>query len=374
MHSVEIQTLIPQAEYAKKLRPLLPPEAFSPDFSKLWILLINLAILLCGWTIATHLDQWTWYWLWLYLPLTLLMGNSVIALLFSSHDLMHGSVIKNARLSQAIGLIGMTLLWMPPTFWKLVHNRVHHNKTNSLQDPDRNYLHEQPKNWGKWIQHRFTPSIDVTLPELTVGMTMAWGIHNFRNLSSVLLFNRKSVSYVPAAFTASAKERIAIARELLVMTTLHLCILAYLQFDPLKLLLSYFLPIGIGYAGVMFYIYTNHMVCRMTEINDPLVNSLSLRVPKIFDLLHLNFSYHAEHHIFPGLNSDYYPVLQQLILAHYPERSGYLIEAKEAWRLLLQTPRHYRDENTLTDWSGTVSMSCPLSQVSEELEEESIAV
>jgi fatty acid desaturase len=366
MNSVEIQTLIPQADYAKKLRPLLPPEAFLPDFSKLWILLINLAILLCGWAIAAHLDQWNGYWLWLYLPLTLLMGNSVIALLFSSHDLMHGSVIKNARLIQAIGLIGMTLLWMPPTFWKLVHNRVHHSKTNSLQDPDRNYLHEQPKNWGKWIQHRFTPSIDVTLPELTLGMTMAWGIHNVRNLSSVLLFNRKSVDYVPAAFTASAKERLAIARELLVIAALHLCILAYLQFDPLKLMLSYFLPIGIGYAGVMFYIYTNHMVCRMTEINDPLVNSLSLRVPKIFDLLHFNFSYHAEHHIFPGLNSDYYPVLQQLILAHYPERSGYLIEAKEAWRLLLQTPRHYRDENTFTNWSGKVSMSCPLSQTVEK--------
>ena len=365
MNFVEIQPLLSQADYAKKLRPLMPPEAFSPDFSKLWILLINLAILICGWTIATDLNQWHWYLLWLYLPFTLLMGNSVIALLFSSHDLMHGSVTKNARLLQAISLIGMTLLWMPPTFWKVVHNRIHHSKTNSLADPDRNYLYEQPNTWGKWIQHRFTPSLDVTLPELTLGMATAWGIHNFRNISSVLLFNQKSVDYVPAAFVVSAKERLAIAQELLVIFALHFSIVAYLQFDPIKLLLSYFLPIGIGYAGVMFYIYTNHMVCRMTEINDPLVNSLSLRVPKIFDLLHLNFSYHAEHHIFPGLNSDYYPVAQQLISIHYPERTGYLVEAKEAWRLLLQTPRHYRDENTFTDWSGQVSMSCPLSQVEE---------
>ena len=361
MNFVETQPLLSQADYAKKLRPLMPPEAFAPDFSKLWILLINLAILICGWTIASHLDQWHWYLLWLYLPLTVLMGNSVIALLFSSHDLMHGSVTKNARLLQAISLIGMTLLWMPPTFWKVVHNRIHHNKTNSLEDPDRNYLHEQPKTWGKWIQHRFTPSRDVTLPELTLGMATAWGIHNFRNISSVLLFNRKSVDYVPAAFQVSAKERIAIAKELLVIVALHFSIVAYLQFDPVKLLLSYFLPIGIGYAGVMFYIYTNHMVCRMTEVNDPLANSLSLRVPKIFDLLHFNFSYHAEHHIFPGLNSNYYPDVQQLISIHYPERTGYLIEAKEAWRLLLQTPRHYRGENTFTDWSGKISVDCPLS-------------
>ena len=180
------------------------------------------------------------------------------------------------------------------------------------------------------------------------------------------------MNYVPAAVTVSPKERIAIAQEAFVIFAIHFSILTYLQFDPLKLLLGYFLPISIGYAGIIFYIYTNHLVCRMTEINDPLVNSLSLRVPRIFDLLHLNFSYHAEHHIFPGLNSDYYPVLQQLISIHYPERMDYLVNAQEAWRLLLQTPRHYRDETTLTDWSGKVSMRCPLSPTSKEREEQAL--
>jgi fatty acid desaturase len=37
----------------------------------------------------------------------------------------------------------------------------------------------------------------------------------------------------------------------------------------------------------------------MTEVNDPLINSVSLRVPKILDVLHCNFSDHTEHHIFP---------------------------------------------------------------------------
>ena len=178
MNFVEIQPLIAQADYAKKLRPLLPPEAFLPDFSKLWILLINLAILLCGWTIATYLDQWNWRYLWLYLPLALLMGNSIIVISFSSHDLAHGSVIKNARLIQGISLLGMTMQWMPPTLWKLLHNRIHHSKTNSLDDPDRNYLYEQPNTWGKWIQHRFFPSLNVSLPELVLGMTMAWGVYH----------------------------------------------------------------------------------------------------------------------------------------------------------------------------------------------------
>jgi fatty acid desaturase len=62
------KTLITQAEYAKKLRPLLPAEAFAADPSKLVILFINLAILILGWAIASHLDRWSPYLLWLYLP------------------------------------------------------------------------------------------------------------------------------------------------------------------------------------------------------------------------------------------------------------------------------------------------------------------
>ncbi|NJL35489.1 MAG: fatty acid desaturase [Leptolyngbyaceae cyanobacterium RM2_2_4] len=360
MKSVDEQLLIPQADYIKQLRPLLPAEAFAPDPNKLVILLLNLVILGLGWAIATHLDQWHTSLLWLYLPLTLIMGNSIIVLLFSSHALMHGSVIKNPRLIHWIGLLGLAMWWMPPTLWKAVHNREHHGKTNSLADPDRNYLSKQPNTWGKWIQHQFVPSSEVNMICLAIGMGTAWGIHGFRNLTSVLLFNRKDVDYVPAAFTVSVRERWAIAQEILLISMLHLSIIAYLNFEPVKLILSYFLPIAIGYAGAMFYIFTNHMLCQMTSINDPLVNSVSLKIPKLFDVLHLDFSYHTEHHIFPGINSDYYPVVQKLLQAHYPERFN-LLEAGEVWRLLMQTPRHHQNDTTFTDWSGEKSVLCPLS-------------
>lgn len=355
------QSLIYQAEYAKLLRPLLPPEAFAADPNKLTILLMNLAILGLGWTIATHLDQWLPSLLWLYLPFAIIMGNSVIVLLFSTHALMHGSVSKNSRLTYFLGLLGLAIWWMPPTLWKVIHNREHHNKTNSLADPDRNYSYEQPLTWGKWIQNAFVPSSEVTFPGLALGMITAWGVHGLRNLTSVLLFNRKSVEYVPAAFTVSSRERWMIAKEFVVILALHLGIFIYLQFDPTKLLLSYFLPLAIGSAGGMFYIFTNHMLCQMTSINDPLINSVSLRVPKLFDLLHFNFSYHTEHHIFPGMNSDYYPLLQALLQEHYSDRFN-LLDASEAWLLLMQTPRHYRNSSTFTDWSGEKSVDCPLSR------------
>jgi fatty acid desaturase len=361
MNIVEDKAQITQTEYAKKLRPLLPAQAFASDPNKLVILIINLAILILGWGIASKLDQWSVYLLWLYLPLSLIMGNSVIALLFSTHNLMHGGVIKNSQLTRFISLLGLSMLWMPPTLWKAVHNKEHHKKTNSSADPDRNYLYEQPKTWGKWIQNLFVPSAEVNPIWLIVGMASAWGVHTFRNLTSVLLFNNESVDYVPASFKVSDKDRIEIAGETILIGLIHLSILIYLQFDPIKLVLSYFLPICLGYAGVMFYIYTNHMLSPMTNINDPLLNSVSLRVPKLFDALHLNFSYHTEHHIFPSLNSDYYPLVQELLNTHYPERMN-LLDAKVAWDLLRQTPRHYKNETTFTDWSGEKSVVCPVNQ------------
>ena len=347
-----------QADYAKKLRPLLPPEAFVPDRGKLWILLINLAILILGWGIAAHLDLWRWYLLWIYLPLALVMGNSVIILLFSTHDFLHSKTIKSPWLRQVISLLGLTMLWMPPTLWKAVHNREHHNKTNSLQDPDRNYLDSQPKTWGKWIQNAFVPSAEVHPVLLTIGMAHAWGVHTFRNLTSVLLFNNQGAKYPVVAFGVSEKERRAIALELFIMTGIHLSIVTFLGFHPVKLILSYFLPLWIGYSGLIFYIYTNHMLCRMTPVNDVLINSLSIRVPKIFDRLHCNFSYHTEHHIFPGINSDYYPLVQELIQTHYGDRFN-LMDAGQAWRLMLATPRHYKSEEVFTDWSGNKSIPCP---------------
>ncbi|NJR49116.1 MAG: fatty acid desaturase [Leptolyngbyaceae cyanobacterium CSU_1_3] len=364
MNVIPRERWITQAEYAKQLRPLLPSEAFLPDHSKVWVLLINVAILVLGWGIADRLTQWNWYFLWLYLPLTLVMGNSVIVLLFSTHDLLHSRMIKNPLLRRFVGLLGLTLLWTPPTFWKAVHNREHHNKTNSLHDPDRNYLYEQPENWGKWIQNLFVPSAEVHPLWLAVGMGHAWGVHTFRNLTSVLLFNNGQTEYPPASFKVSSKERRGIALELIIILGIHLSIVSYLGFHPLKLILSYFLPIWIGYSGIMFYVYTNHMLCRMTKINDPLINSVSVRVPKLFDLLHFNFSYHTEHHIFPGINSDYYPAVQELLKAQYCDRFN-LLDAGEAWRLMLQTPRHYQNENTFTNGAGTTPVPCPLSPIDE---------
>ncbi len=353
--------MISQPEYARRLRPLLPDDAFEPDPGTLRILCINLAILLLGWGMASQLKPSNGTQIALFLPFALLMGNSVVVMLFGTHDVMHSKAIRQPLLRQIFQLLGLALLWMPPTLWKAVHNREHHGKTNSTQDPDRNYGLQQANSWGKWIQNLFVPSVEVHPFWLTVGMTSAWGVHAFRNLTSVLLFNNGNTRYPVFSFTVTGRERRQIAMEILGIAAIHLGILRGLNFQFIPILLGYLLPIWVGYSIVIFYIYTNHMACRMTDVNDPLINSVSLQVPRIINLLHFNFSYHTEHHIFPGMNPDHYPDVQKLLHQLYPDRLN-LLTARQAWKLLLATPRHYLDSNTFASSTGAITMACPLSE------------
>ena len=51
---------------------------------------------------------------------------------------------------------------------------------------------------------------------------------------------------------------------------------------------------------VMGYIFTNHLPNPLCEHSDPLIGSTSVIVPRWIDWLHVNFSYHTEHYVFPA--------------------------------------------------------------------------
>jgi fatty acid desaturase len=357
----------PGSGVARHLRPLLPPEAFRTNPHRLGLVAINAAILLLGWTMAAHLHHWPRPWLLAWLPLALVMGNSVFVLGLAAHDLMHGSLPRSRSLRRLVAQAAFSVSWMTPTLWQAVHNREHHGNTNALADPDRSYLETQSGSWGKRLFQLIAPSVESNPVLLALGMTSAWPLHHFRTSCEVLLGNGGNNGagelgasrFAPAAFPVSPADRRTIAAELLLLVALHGVLIGWIGPRPLPLLLGYFLPLWLGYAMSMAYIYTNHMLSPLTEDNDPLVSSLSLRVPAWLDLLHFNFSHHSEHHVFPGLNSSFYPQVRELLLRHYPERYR-LLGAGQAWRLLLSTPRFYRDAHTLANLDGTITAPVPL--------------
>jgi hypothetical protein len=48
-----------------------------------------------------------------------------------------------------------------------------------------------------------------------------------------------------------------------------------------------------------------------------------------------------------------------LLKIHYPDRLN-LIDAGQAWRLLMETPRPYQERVTFTDSSGTIAVNCSI--------------
>jgi fatty acid desaturase len=341
-----------QRHYVKELKPLLPPEAFYPNYRRFWTILLHLTLILSGIIFAHFLQGSNWLLYLTFLPVAVIMGNSIIVLLFSSHEILHSFSPKKDFRAYLLPLFALSFLWTPVTFWLEVHNTEHHNKTNAQDDPDRCYLTTEEVTLSNYVHGLLTPSLSTHPVLFLVGMVSAWGIHILKNIAAALISTKDyKPTFSTAKFELSKAKKLKIIGELAFIIGIHGLYIMAVGFTIPALLFCYFLPIWIGYAGCIFYIYTNHYLCPLTEVNDPLENTVSLKIPAIFDKLHLNFSYHVEHHIFPTLNTNYYPLVRELLLQRYPKQYK-LLTVKEAWGYLLTTEKLYYDNQHFSDKQG----------------------
>ena len=108
------------------------------------------------------------------------------------------------------------------------------------------------------------------------------------------------------------------------------------------------LPLVVANVLVMAFILTNHSLSPLTEVNDPLLNSLSVTVPRLFNWTTLGFGFHVEHHLFPAMSSRHAARVRQLILARWPERYQSM-PIFHALTQMFRTPRVYREPTVLVD-------------------------
>jgi fatty acid desaturase len=122
------------------------------------------------------------------------------------------------------------------------------------------------------------------------------------------------------------------------------------------LALQYF----VGASGAGLYIATNHLLCGMTDEahRDPLANTVSLAVPRWVDFLHLSFSHHVEHHVFPGASYHSLPAIRRALRQEFPERYR-LLSWGDALRTLLGLPLVVLDKNTLVHPTGLAPRRVP---------------
>jgi fatty acid desaturase len=335
--------LISHAEYVQVLKPHLPPHAFLPQPRKLWVVLAHLVVICAGYAALRFASS-----IVLSMAIALVIGHSLMCLVFLAHELSHNTIIRHsgARYPLEVLLWGLNLI--PATMWRRLHNQSHHIYGGTLRDPDRFFLKaelEAPDGRLRrlytrlFFPHRLTPKWNPL-----VGFHFITYV--LRHLAAVFYpgdTRPTVVTYKPAY---ARKVRLRIFAEVAAIVGMQAGIfwavggdwIAYLWASPVAILFTS--------TFAMTYIWTNHYLHGLYEVHDPVAASTSVEVPALWDRLHSNFSYHAEHHLFPNMSGDFYPLVSQLLTQYYPRRY-HRIPIGLAWRLLWQGEQHIREDETL---------------------------
>src|SRR5436190_2190931 len=320
----------PHGEYVKEVKKLLSKDAFSPAPKKLFYLLGYLVILFVTYYLFRRVDNIFYYFL-----LACLATHCLSCIAFLAHELSHHSIVRNKRLRYLMEVLAWGINLIPATLWERVHNHTHHTQTNTPHDPDRLFFKSEKSiattiytkvfyanvksfKWNPMVLFHFIPYIT-------------------RNIISVFYAEHAKPAIVPykPAYTSRQKKRIFI--ELAIIVVLQFVIFYMVGQDWLAYVFAS--PISYLFTSAIFnsYIFTNHFLNEISEESDPILGTTSVKVPAILNKLHFNFAYHTEHHLFPSMNSDYYPQLSKILREKYPERYNYL-QLKEAWKKLWKSP------------------------------------
>ncbi|MGD9646309.1 MAG: fatty acid desaturase [Pirellulales bacterium] len=342
--------LLTRGQYAAIVKPLLPAEAFALSMRKLWQCVAHLGVIaLCIWGIR----EWTNVLARFALSATI--GHSLTCLVFLAHELSHGAMMGRSRTRYLLEVFLWGLNMIPATMWRKLHNENHHAHANTLNDPDRYFrqseLDAPGGRWRWWYARFFMPHRWTSRWNLGVGFHFVTYI--LRHLATVFYPGAARPAIVTFKPDYRAGDRWRIVFEVACIVALQVGIYfavgrslgAYLWAGPIALLFTS------TYA--MSYIWTNHYLHGLAEIHDPLLGSTSIDVPPLFDRLHSNFSYHTEHHLFPSMSSDYYPLVSKILREHFPERY-HRLSYRQAWRKLWRGELYIVEETAAASAAPTI--------------------
>jgi fatty acid desaturase len=318
------------SSYARQVRPSLPAHAFDPVPSRLAWLTLHVGIIVGGIVAIAHgVGGW-----WAAPLFAILIGHSFAGCAFVGHETLHGAVVRQRGLRHMVGWICFLPFTLSPRLWVAWHNKTHHAHTMSMaRDPDcyptLEVYHKQPLTQA-------ADKVSFAADRPLGFITLLFGFSG-QTLQMLLRWSKSVMS---------KRERVLTWIETLAGLAVWAALLVYL--GPLKFLVACTLPWLIGNVIVISYILTNHSLSPHTDVNDPLVNSLSVTLPKLFEVLHLNFGLHVEHHLFPSMSSKYAPLVRDELVRQWPERYQSL-PLMTAMLQLARTPRVYVSDTQLID-------------------------
>jgi fatty acid desaturase len=324
----------PVSFYVKAIKRDLPEQAFAPARSRLFWLPTHLAVITLG--IICLAAGWL---PWALVPgVSVLIGASFAGLTFLGHETLHGAVVRSLVARRLVGAICFGPFMISPRLWIAWHNRVHHGHTNRAgSDPDT---------YPTLDEYRQRRSVRVVTDHLGPGGSRPNGalslLIGFSVQSAHMLWRGRSLGLSRSQHAFALLESGLAAAGWLGLGV----VIGWPAF-----LFAFLLPLSFANAVVMGFILTNHSLSPQTEVNDPLLNSLSVTVPRWIDWCTLRFGFHVEHHLFPWMSSRHAPAVRELVRAHWPERYQ-AMPIGHALLALHRTGRVYKDSTTLADLPG----------------------
>jgi len=320
------------SSYSKELRPILAANTFRPARARILWLPVHLGVVV----LATTALAAGWVSLWFAPLVALVIGMSFAGLAFVAHETLHGSIVRGARTRYLVGFVSFLPFLVSPRLWTSWHNRVHHGHANQPDhDPDANptLAMYQADGGTRFVTDHLTPG----RRSLTGVVGLLVG---FTGQSGQILINA-----VRRGILGKEQHRLA-SYEFTFALAVWATVLCFV--GPVVFLFTFILPLIVGNMIVMGFIFTNHSLNPVTEVNDPLANSLSVTMHPFLEWLTLGFGYHVEHHLFPAMSAARAPAVREQLRELWPERYQSL-PLHTALRELHRTGRVYVDDTTLGD-------------------------
>lgn len=324
-------------EIRKQLRKMLPPETFEPqpDRGVVALLVAALSFVLIA---VLYLAQAPWY---LVIPASIIIGQMWTHTGLAAHEALHGAIFRSKFWQEVLGYVGLGPYLLGCETWCAWHVRSHHAATNNPDlDPDM---------VGPFCSYKSNPVVRV-LDLITIGSKRL-----FSPLSLMMQFTMQGQlilwyhSLRDVKFKAVRFNRRKAMGETLVIVGIFAAAIAVMGWwYGLWLLI---LPTLFANATFMSYICTQHFIRPLTQENDPLVNAMSVKSHWLVDKLHLEFSYHREHHLFPNMSHRFGPrVRAALIQLGVPAEPTFT--HLQALKMVLSTPRMYASSHVLRSANG----------------------
>jgi fatty acid desaturase len=312
------------------IRGELPTEAFR---RRPWRILLGVPIVLVivGASAMLLAVPLPWY---AAIPVLAVLSNAYVTLMFFGHEVAHGAMVRSRRVQDAVLVVTCAVFLVSSHLWRHWHNRWHHGATNIPGvDPDPYRSLEEVDGASplrRWLLIRIAPGSGHWLSALY--LPIAFTIHGQLMLWAASRGWRQGFRWRRAVV-----ETALVAAFWLVVGV---------AVGPAGAALVVLLPMLAANAIVMSYVTTNHMFRPLSREVDTLGTTMSVTTLGWLDRVHLHFSHHTEHHLFPAVSHRYYPLVRTSLLRHAPER----FLAPPHWRALIalyRTPKFYADDRTV---------------------------